>query len=362
MAATKPAPSGRELLVIRLSSLGDVVLTLPALEVLRRREPEAHIVFLTKAVYAPLASAFPAVDEVMSLPDDAGIAATLRLAALLRRRPLAAVYDLHGSLRSRLLAAFAGSRKIWRVRSRAATRRALVVRATVRRWLDRNPPPKAAGSDRPLVALAAARAIDPRLVPADLPPARLDLPETCIAWARSRLAGLQRPWVALCPGSRHATKRWPGFKELAALLIARGTGVIVVLGAEDTFDAPGSCPVVRPPLLEIASLLSQCDGVVGNDSGLAHVAAAAGTPVVVVFGSTVPAFGFRPPAPHRVVERLELGCRPCAVHGRRSCPRGDLACLAPIGPEEVLAALDDLLGSAAPPAAAAFTRPVRESR
>jgi heptosyltransferase-2 len=65
-------------------------------------------------------------------------------------------------------------------------------------------------------------------------------------------------------------------------------------------------------------------------------------PVVVLFGPTVPALGFLPPGAHRALERLDLNCRPCAVHGGRRCPRGDHACLAAIAPDEVVHRLDEL--------------------
>jgi ADP-heptose:LPS heptosyltransferase len=151
--------------------------------------------------------------------------------------------------------------------------------------------------------------------------------------------------VALCPGARHATKRWPGFPALAAGLAARGIGVVVALGPDDGWEGPAEIPVVRGSLVDLAALLAGCDLAIGNDSGLSHVAAAAGTPAIVVFGPTVPALGFRPVGPGRIVERGDLGCRPCAVHGSSKCPRGDHACLEGIAPEEVLRAAADLLGA-----------------
>jgi ADP-heptose:LPS heptosyltransferase len=333
-----------------MSSLGDVALALPALVLLRARTRQAHIVFLTKRTYAPLAAACPAVDEVMVLePADAGALGTLALAARVRRRRFAAVYDLHGNLRSRLISVLSGAPDRRRVEGRSLGRRWLVAQATARRWLGREAPPVSSGAGdegTPRAALAAARVIEPRVHTALLSADPvLELPAAAVAGAAARLAALPHPRVALCPGARHATKRWPGFAALAAALAERGAGVVAVLGPDDVWPGAGDWPEVRGSLIELAAVIAGCDAAVGNDSGLTHVAAAAGTPAVVMFGPTVPAFGFRPAGRHRVVERLDLECRPCSVHGGRSCPRGDHACLLGIAPAAVLDALDRLIGS-----------------
>ena len=336
-----------EILVVRFGSLGDVMLTLPALSLLRDRSPEVRIVYLTKAVYAPLAAAFPMVDEVIALtPADCGFTGLIRLARRIRARRFASVYDLHGSARSRFVTTASGARERRRVAGRALARRWLVARATARRLLDR-PAPTAEASP-PVAALAAARVVGPALTAADLPAPVLRFPAAATVAAARWLAPLPHPRVALCPGARHATKRWPGFPALAGELIRRDAGVVVVLGPDDTWDGPAGLPIVRGPLVDLAALLAGCDLAIGNDSGLAHVAAAAGTPAVVLFGPTVPALGFRPAGPHRVLERADLGCRPCAVHGGPRCPRGDHACLVGIAPEEVRSAADDLLAAIRP--------------
>ncbi len=120
--------------------------------------------------------------------------------------------------------------------------------------------------------------------------------------------------------------------------------MFVVLGPDDPWPAEvHDVPVVRGELLELAAALRAAEVCVGNDSGLTHLAVAAGTPAVVLFGATVPELGFLPAGDHRVVERRDLNCRPCAVHGGEHCPRGDHACLRGIGPEPVIAAIDALI-------------------
>ncbi len=353
-AATVRKRGGEEILVIRLSSLGDIVLTFPALELLSRKEPQARIVVLTKRAYAPLVAAHPVVDEVLVLDEtERGIRGAWRLARRIRERRFSRVIDLHGTPRSRFIAARSGARRTGRVHSRALARRRLVGAAFLRRVLHR-PPPSSAGVGEvlPAVALAMARAVDPRVSePAELPRPALELPAPALRHADELLAATPGagPLIALCPGSRHATKGWPGYETLAKSLLDRGHRVAAVLGPEDEWQGasvPG-CAIVRGPLLVLAAVLSRAQVAVGNDSGLTHVAAAAGAPVVAVFGPTVPELGFLPVGSHRVVERHDLNCRPCSVHGSRRCPRGDHACLAELDPALVMTAIDDIMQPAA---------------
>jgi heptosyltransferase-2 len=86
--------------------------------------------------------------------------------------------------------------------------------------------------------------------------------------------------------------------------------------------------------------------LVSNDSAPMHLAVAVGTPVVAIFGATVPEFGFGPAGPRdRVVETLGLSCRPCAIHGGATCPIGTFDCMVRISPERVAAEVARLVES-----------------
>ena len=170
------------------------------------------------------------------------------------------------------------------------------------------------------------------------------------AAARARLLatlGLQgeKPVVALCPGAEYGpAKRWPAahFAALAERCAAAGAAVWVLGGKDDraaaaaiTARAPAIDLTGRTRLDEAVDVLSAASGVVANDSGLMHVAAALDVPLTAVFGSTSPAF--TPPLGSRatVLER-QLDCRPCFA---RVCPLGHLDCLRGLTPERVFAAL-----------------------
>jgi heptosyltransferase-2 len=158
------------------------------------------------------------------------------------------------------------------------------------------------------------------------------------------------PPVILCPGAEYgAAKRWPveHFAALAGLLMMAGRTILLMGSGKDRAigDAIGArlppglqsrCHNLcgRTRLDQAIDLIAASAFVVCNDSGLMHVAAALGRPLVALFGSSSPEF--TPPLSQQAtVLHLELPCRPCF---KRTCPLGTLACLAGLAPERVLAA------------------------
>jgi ADP-heptose:LPS heptosyltransferase len=162
--------------------------------------------------------------------------------------------------------------------------------------------------------------------------------------AAGRIA--RAPYVVLCPGAAHASKRWPAghWRALALALAPRFTVVATGTAAERPLLA--GVPVVDAfgwALGPTAALLAGARGVVANDSGLMHLATAVGVPVVVLFGPTAPAFGYGPyQATAQVLERA-LPCRPCSTHGTARCPLGHQDCLRSLVPDAVDAALTALV-------------------
>lgn len=162
--------------------------------------------------------------------------------------------------------------------------------------------------------------------------------------------GLDRPAIAFMPGAEYGpAKQWPAahYGRLAQALIARGQQVWVLGSAKEQALAeeirqaaglPGAeqgfhnlCG--RTALADVVDILAACTRAVSNDSGLMHVAAAAGTPLVAIYGSSTPEF--TPPLTDRAdILYLRLECSPCF---ERQCPLGHYNCLRHIGVEEVLA-------------------------
>jgi heptosyltransferase-2 len=171
-----------------------------------------------------------------------------------------------------------------------------------------------------------------------LPQPRLCADASQVATTRERF-GLREPYVALCPGAEYGpAKRWPYFAELAARL----QKPVVLLGSPN--DAPaatgigGTNLVGKTTLDEAIDLIAGADLVVSNDSGLMHVAAALGRPLVALFGSSSPEK--TPPQPGRSrVLWLKPECSPCY---ERECPLGHFRCMREISVDMVLAEMKGL--------------------
>ena len=336
-------------LVIQTSFLGDVVLTTPLLAELALRG--AVDVVVTPAAAALLAN-HPAVRDVIVFDKrgaDRGPLGLWRFARSLRTRAdgtpreISAAYLAQGSLRSAALALFAGIGE--RVGFDTSTGRLLYTRrAHYRRdqhhaerlW-------RLAGGDAALVVPGSVR---PSLFPGERERAVVDV---LLKDVPRDGAGL----FALAPGSVWGTKRWPYFAQLAARL-APLYRLVVIGGPDDAALAAEIAHAAGPErvvdatgklsLLASAELLSRCAGLVTNDSAPQHLASAAGTPTLTIFGPTVNEFGFGPLAPrHATIGHESLTCRPCDSHGPKVCPLGHWKCMRELEVERVSGAANSLV-------------------
>ena len=302
------------ILLVKLSSFGDVLHALPTLEALRAAYPQSHITWLVETAYAPLLAGHPALDEVWPVPrvrwgqKVSGIE-LLNLLRLLRRVRAAKfdlVIDLQGLLKSAMWVALARSdRKVGYDRTRELSYLALTERI----------PPYDAEAHAVWRYLHVARRLG---APPALPRFRLGLKPALPEF----LVGLDRPLVALHPGARWTTKIWPptSWAKLADWLIQEKGMSVVITGSSTDRDLTARITARmrekalnlagRTTLPELAGILQKARVAITADTGPMHLAAALGTKVVGIFGPTAPGrtgpFG----AGHRVV-RLGMECSPC---------------------------------------------------
>jgi heptosyltransferase-2 len=331
-----PAPP--RIAVVRLSSMGDILLTTPLLRALRESHPRAWITFITKTGFAPLLEHNPRLSEVLRyLPGS-----PLRdLGRAVRERRFTHCLDLHGSIRSRVLRWLApGS---WRGYPKHRLARALLIRAKRDRYRDRRPvAERYFDAARGLGVQPDERGLEFFLSRAAVDAARRLLSEAGV--------GSGRALVAVVPGAAHATKRWPGahWRALTGALVSAGYDVAVVGGPAEAalgeeVAAPGAGRAVnaagRLDVTGTAALLKEARCVVAGDTGAMHLATAVGTPVVALFGPTVEQFGFFPYHARASVIQRDLPCRPCSAMGGPRCPLGHHACLEGITPDLVFDAV-----------------------
>jgi 3-deoxy-D-manno-octulosonic-acid transferase/heptosyltransferase-1 len=356
--ATNPRFNGNptEILIVKLSALGDVIHTLPALCALRRAYPDARITWLVEAAAAGLVEGHPAVDRVIVSRRKAVLRRVFRAGApvadrrcavrdltsflrTLRDTPYDIVLDFQSLLKSGILIGAVrgrrGVRKIGFDRGMAHAEESHI-------FLTERIPPVSMEIHalvRNLMMLAPLGIAD-RRVEYRLPISPAD--RTCV---RERLAaaGIRdtRRLVVVNPVAKWATKLWPGgrFSALGDRLIQEcGADLVFTGGPEDRVVTEDICRRMRRPavnlagettLMQLAALYETSRVLVSTDTGPMHLGAAAGVPVVALFGPTAP-WRTGPYGPlHRVI-RKPLPCAPCF---KRTC--NTVACMAAIDVEDV---------------------------
>ena len=331
-----------EILVVRLSSIGGVLLTTPLLRALRHRHPEARLTVLTDERYAPLLKHNPNVDQVAGVGPNASLWAWARS---LRQHEFGCLLDLEGSVQSRLL------RRLVPGRWRRAERRWLAERVLIhtKRNLFAEAPSDAERY------FTAAKDLD--VVPDGLP-VEFCLSEAADAEATKWLdqAGIRvdGPLVAFAPGALAATLRWPAdfWVDLITRVTDTGADAVVVGGhgdatlATDIAVRSGARAASSAGLLSLqgtGAILKRAQAVITGDSGTLHMATGVGTPVVALFGPTVREFGRFPYQAHATVVERDLPCRPCSRRGGHTCPLQHHDCLRSIEPQNVFHVLARVL-------------------
>ena len=345
---TRPQNSapGR-VLVVQTAFLGDLILTLPLIQAAKDALPESQVWVLVIPATAEILTGHPAVDGFMIYDKrgrDRGFLGLWRMARRLRNGRFGLALIPHRSLRSALLIAMAGipqrvgfgssggfftfSRKVSRCRDVHEVERNLDLLRALNYQFQPEPPRVYPGDEhrRQAEDFLAGHHIHPG-----------------------------QALVGVAPGSVWPTKRWlpEGFaRVIRKLQEKRGVRVVLLGGAADrdlchqiARSAGGDVPIAAGELslLPAAALMENCRLVLSNDSAAAHLAAAAGRPVVAIFGPTVPQFGFAPFGKDHLIVQKELDCRPCGIHGGNRCRRRTFACMREISPRQVLQAIDAIL-------------------
>jgi heptosyltransferase II len=319
-------------LLIRLGAIGDIVLATAAIEAIAKAEPDSQIDLICKARFAGLLKGHPKLANVYGF-DETGRQKGLR-GLLLFIHGLSAnkynfIIDLQNNPRSRMITMCLNGRKkfhwpkdTWRRRMLVWGRgRGIAYKTVIQRYLEAL---KKAGIEQPEAK--------PRLYPVADDPIKLP----------------QGEFIAIAPGAHWPTKRWPGYSELVTKLVNRELGIVIVGDKNDRAIAEEIINKAKVSvtnlcgqldLSQLAYALSKAKLLVTNDTGAMHIAEAAGTPVLAVFGPTVKQFGFAPWHRESRVVETELDCRPCSLHGSNQCPKGHFNCMKLISADQVLDAV-----------------------
>jgi predicted lipopolysaccharide heptosyltransferase III len=333
-------------LVVRLRSIGDTVLSTSSLFALKRFLPHAVVDILLEDWVAPVLAGFPHVDNVITLERES-TPARARVARQLRANRYDVVYNLHGGTTATLLARATGAKhRVGYATYQYARLHNHLSPSSSSLW----------GRDKTHSVEQQLALLGWTGVPvSDRPPTELAVTEAAAASIAARLegAGLDAPFAVIHPAAAFTTKQWAPekFGLIADELAGKGFGVVVITAPNETAIAAEvqrntSAPVkaftdLRLP--EITALLARARLFVGNDSGIAHIAAAVKAPSVVIFGSSNTAH-WRPwtasgSAAEVVYE--ELACQPC--HGYFCAEFDEPECIKRVPVERVIAAAERVL-------------------
>lgn len=342
-------------LVIRFSSIGDIVLASSLIRVLRQKFQSSQIDFIVRKEYAELVRHNPHLNFTYEFDAREGMNGLRRLAKRIRSEKYDLIIDIHNSLRSRYLRIMSGARNIVVIDKRVFARTMLV------RWK------KNIYKDVVSVADRYVETVNSYGIQNDGKGLEIFIPDEIVFKISGLMSTLNlhayNKIFGLCPSAKHETKRWPAerFIQTGIQLVRDWNAKIFIFGGpDDTLLCSSIAREInrstgnehaieftqRLSLLETAHAMQYCDVVLTNDTGLMHIAAAMKRNVVALFGSTVEEFGFFPVGTkHCILERKNLPCRPCSHIGLDSCPEQHFRCMREIQVEEVLASIRNLVAN-----------------
>ena len=339
----------KRILIIRLSSLGDVILTTLVIAALKAKFPHSELFFLTKARYGDLLRNDPRISSLVEFDPaerHGDLSGFMRLISELRSCDFDLLVDLHANLRSFLVRHLVKSRiklkynKHWLSRSLMVHFKFLKTRpvSTVNSYLEvlkqLNVNPT---ENRTLVFLN---------------PEDVDFSDHFLLEQQVKKDDIV---VGVHPGAKWETKKWDGGKfarvcqglvdKLGCKIMLLGDAGEAKLVEEVGKDIPAERLVkaVGLPLRKVMSLIKRCDCFITNDSGPMHIASALRVPVVAIFGPTHPKLGFSPSGSRNVVLCADVKCSPCSLHGEKRCSKKSRFCTDLIEPDMVIEAAERLL-------------------
>lgn len=329
-------PRGAEVLIVRLRSLGDLVLTTPAISALHAWRPDLRLSLLVEKPYAAVLEGNPAISEIIFTKS------FIPMANQLRRRQFPIVFNQHAGPKSALLVAAIGSpvRVCWEQRQFSYIYNVFAKNPT-------GPIHTVEHRVEQFYAAGLPRGPIPRTEVYPQVDARASV-ERILA---GRGVDAKKPYAVLRPGAKYFTKRWAveKFITLAKWLREKreiepvfNLGVSETDIADEVRRACGNEFVFLDALdlRQLIALIADCRIFVANDSGPTHLAAAAGRPVVSVFGSSS-SVHWRPWATSHRVAQNDFPCNPC--RGDRCYAFAEPRCILSVTLEQVREACEELL-------------------
>lgn len=311
----------KKILVIRFSSIGDIVLTTPVIRCLKKQLEDCEIHYLTRDAFKQVLENNPYIDKIITIKNAVGEAIPE-----LKNEAYSHIVDLHKNFRS------------LQVRSKLKVKAASFPKLNLKKWLlvnfKVNVMPGIHIVDRYFKAVENLGVVN------DGQGLDYFLSESDVVGMEQLPESHRDGYVAMVIGGKHKTKQLPGEKA-AELLSGLDYPVLLLGGAEEReegesieqlFDGRVYSVSGKYSINQSASLVKQAKVVITGDTGLMHIAAAFGKPVISIWGNTVPTLGMYPYMPGKtermgIYEVNGLSCRPCSKIGYNTCPKKHFRCM-----------------------------------
>lgn len=319
-----------KILIIRLSSIGDILLTTPLIRSIKKKNPAIQIDFVLKEEFFELVQNNRYLTNIHKYTKHSFEKQILINALSSNKYEL--VIDLQNNLRSRAIIKSLHC-QVLRFKKNSI-KKFLLVHYKINRL-----------KDAPQIPIRYAEAAGVELDDEGLDFVTFHEPDPNLKTGEK--------YIGLCPGAKHFTKRWPieYFVELGQKLESDGYKVIIFGGPGDDImtgeiknKLRSAVNLCCESVLQSGANMKLCEAIYTNDSGVMHLASAMKVPVISFFGSTVKEFGFYPfKAKSIELENKSLSCRPCTHIGRKTCPKIHFKCMKEIKPELAFNSLHNLL-------------------
>jgi len=324
----------RKILIIRFSSIGDIVLTTPVIRCLKNQLPESEIHFLTKKQFLPVIFANPYIDKSFAISEKIE-----EVLPELKNEKYDHIVDLHKNFRSKGI--IFNLKKPTSSFSKINIKKWLIVNFKINRLPDIHIVDRYFRSVERLGVKNDSEGLD-YFIPKKDEVNLKEFPEQF----QNGYAG----WVI---GGKHQTKIYP--EEKIIEVCEKIQKPVILLGGKEDFEKGerirntigerifNSCGNYN--INQSASLVKQADKIITNDTGLMHIAAAFRKEIISLWGNTIPEFGMSPYIPNdevnaHVLEVKNLSCRPCSKLGYKSCPKKHFYCMMKIDVKELIRLTD----------------------
>ncbi|MDA3793502.1 MAG: lipopolysaccharide heptosyltransferase II [Elusimicrobia bacterium] len=323
----------KDTVIIQTAYLGDCVLTLPLAKTLKECSDIGNVTVVCRPEVKAVFRFSSSVDKIIVYDKkgkDKGLAGALRIIKKLKSKKFDTAFLPQRSFRSGLMAFL--SRIPERIGFNRGGAAFFLTSKCKYNW-------KKHEVERLLDIAGLAGCVNKKrsfdLLPASLPAQNLSL-----KYREIFNKGDKKKIVGIAPQSKWPTKCWPEerYKELAKSIKEKAK--VVIFGVEKEEWPEGVINLTAgTSVKELIAAINEIDILVSNDSGIMHIAAALGKPVIVIYGATVPDLGFTPYGNESVIIQTELECRPCGLHGPKKCRLGHFKCMKNIKTSTVREAL-----------------------